>query len=187
MSYTVEKRNANINVSNILKDYIDVPKFITFCKECPKYNKIWSCPEHDFDVIEYWNHYDTAELHLSLINYDSENIMEQCNYDEWKSIIWQASSTEKAKMSEYLLKQEKINDDCVSLSSGSCKICGEENCMKIKSKPCCNPDKMRYSIESLGGDVVKLAKDVFDVELEWMTKENFPDHTILMGGLLFKK
>ena len=43
---------------------------------------------------------------------------------------------------------------------------------------------MRYSIESLGGDVGKTTKDLLGLELKWMTEGRMPEHFILVNGLL---
>ncbi len=43
----------------------------------------------------------------------------------------------------------------MSLSSGACLHCKNAECTRLSGKPCRFQDKMRYSIESLGGNVGK--------------------------------
>ena len=53
-------------------------------------------------------------------------------------------------------------------------------------KPCVHPDEMRYSIESLGGDVVKTAAELLGTEIKWAASGELPEYFLLVGGLLEK-
>ena len=45
---------------------------------------------------------------------------------------------------------------------------------------------MRYSIESIGGDVTAPLKDLFGLEIKWAEGNLMPEYHILLGGLLMK-
>ncbi|MCQ2972964.1 MAG: hypothetical protein MJ209_06860 [archaeon] len=46
---------------------------------------------------------------------------------------------------------------------------------------------MRYSIESLGGDVVNLVEDIFDIKTLWAENGKLPKYLVFVGGLLYDK
>ena len=48
------------------------------------------------------------------------------------------------------------------------------------------PELIRYSVESLGGDVVKLLRDAFHVDILWAQNGRLPEYFMLVGGLLTK-
>ena len=53
-----------------------------------------------------------------------------------------------------------------------------------KGEPCLFPDKMRYSIESLGGNVGLTIEKLMGLHLEWMEEGHLPHHFVLVCGLL---
>ena len=55
--YTIENYESEISVKEYVERFVDVETFLEACKRCPNYNKVWSCPGYDFDVLEYWNKY----------------------------------------------------------------------------------------------------------------------------------
>ena len=90
----------------------------------------------------------------------------------------------KARMSEELFAMEAEHPGSISLSAGSCSICGKENCTRPQGKPCRYPDKLRYSIESIGGNVGKTVHDFLGIPLEWIEAGQVPRYFVLVGGLL---
>ena len=92
----------------------------------------------------------------------------------------------KENMAGELFKMENQCPGSVSLSAGSCSLCGKGNCTRPSGKPCRYPEKMRYSIESLGGNVGKTVHDLLGIELEWIEEGKVPSYFVLVGGLLEK-
>ena len=90
----------------------------------------------------------------------------------------------KAQMSKELFQLEEEIPESVSLSAGNCIACGEDNCSRPLDEPCRFPEKMRYSIESIGGNVGKTAHDLLGCDIEWMEEGKVPSHFVLVGGLL---
>ena len=54
--------NQVIPVEKVLAEYVDAPKFLKACSECPNYGKIASCPPYDFDVIDYWRQFKNFHI-----------------------------------------------------------------------------------------------------------------------------
>ena len=57
---------------------------------------------------------------------------------------------------------------------------------EIAAFPCRYPETMRYSIESLGGNVGLTIEKLMGLKLEWMEEGRLPHHFILVCGLLQK-
>ena len=92
----------------------------------------------------------------------------------------------KEKITAELFEMENTHPGSVSLSAGSCSICGKGNCTRPSVKPCRYPDKMRYSIESIGGNVGKTVHDLLGIQLEWIEEGKVPSYFVLVCGLLEK-
>ena len=67
------------------------------------------------------------------------------------------------------------------LSTGACRLC--KPCQKRLCKPCKHPDKMRFSLESMGVDCNKLVMDVFGFPLLWYKEKKAPDYTCVVCAL----
>ena len=91
----------------------------------------------------------------------------------------------KARLSRELYEKEQEFPGSVSLSAGCCTWCGG-TCKRAEGQPCRFPDKMRYSIESLGGNVGLTISRLMGIELEWMKEGTMPRYFVLVSGLLVK-
>lgn len=182
--YQVKTYSSEIPVKNYFEKYVDIPTFLKCCQDCPNYDKKWSCPSYDFDVETYWKKYETFLLMGRQIIFDAETKNRSFTQEEMDSFLEKVLKKEKQILTDQLFKLEKEYAGSISLSAGSCIICGKDNCTKPKGKPCRFPDKMRYSIESLGGNVGKTISDLFHIELEWIEQGKLPSHFVLVSGLL---
>ncbi len=194
--YTTERREAIVSVDHYLERYVDVETFLEACKACPNYEKIWSCPSYDFGVIEYWKKYKTLELVAIKIIFDETIAGKQLTKEEQEDITKNSIWEVKQQLAEELYEREKAIPGSISLSAGSCTLCkgacahSEEGeilegfCSRLKGEPCRYPDKMRYSIESLGGNVGTTLSELMGIELEWMQEGRMPSYFVLVSGLL---
>jgi predicted metal-binding protein len=91
----------------------------------------------------------------------------------------------KQKIADELYIMESHSPGSLSLSAGSCQLC--EGCTRPCGAPCRHRDQLRYSIESLGGNVGKTITDLCGIELEWIEEGKLPKHMVLVGGLLERK
>ena len=60
--YDIQKYQRDISVEEYVREYVNVAEFIEYCKECPNYNAVWSCPPYDFEPEDFWNRF--SELHI---------------------------------------------------------------------------------------------------------------------------
>ena len=84
-----------------------------------------------------------------------------------------------------LLDLEAAHPGSLALFPGRCEWC--MSCARGEGKPCRCPDKMRYSIESLGGDCGGVLDRYFGESLQWAQGNKLPERLLFLGGLLLPK
>ena len=167
------------------KDCVDVPRFLSYCRKCTNFGKIWSCPEFDFDPMDYWNRYQHLRIIAMKIIVPRE-LREKEFDDQGKTrVITSLLDGYKRDFDKYIYEQEKTKENSIGLSGGSCLLCSPAPCSREEGKPCRQPDKMRHSIESLGGDVSLTVTKYLNQKLEWIENGHLPAHFMLVGGLLW--
>ena len=181
--YSTKRFEATIPVAEYLEHYVDVNTFLECCRACPNYDAIWSCPSYDFDVIEYWRKYQKLDLIAVKIMFDEAYAGKEFPEEEIQRITEASVKKVKQELSEELLDREQKVPGSISLSAGSCIRC-EGGCTRREKEPCRFPDKMRYSIESLGGNVGLTISKLMGIELEWMESGKLPHYFVLVCGLL---
>lgn len=173
-----------VPVEEYIQDCVDVPKFLSYCRQCSNYGKTWSCPEFSFDPVDYWKKYDSLRI-IGLKIIVPEDLRTKTYDREGKAEIIEVLLKEhKKQFDDYLYEQEQGTEGGMSLGGGSCLRCGTQGCSRTEGKPCRQPDKMRYSIEALGGDVGKTVSKYLGQKLEWIEDGRLPDHFMLVGGVL---
>lgn len=177
--YHTEKFEKEIAVEEYVRDYVNVAEFVEYCKECQNYDTVWSCPPFDFDAESYWKKYSTLYLTVRKIVFGQGTDLE-----ESRRIMKEVKKT----MGRELYEMEKQYPGSVSLSAGSCSLCKDEalECTRTSGEPCRHPELMRYSIESIGGNVGLTVSRLMGIELEWVTEGKLPSYFVLVGGLLKK-
>lgn len=178
--YTTKEYRAEISVKQYLESYVDVEGFLEDCKVCPNYGKIWSCPPYEFDPREYWAQYRTLRLFAVKIIFNESYAVK--TFSQEKGITQNILQEVKANLAQKLFEEEGKSPGSVSLSAGSCTECA--GCLRLEGKPCCFPEKMRYSIESMGGNVGLTISKLMGIELEWMEEGKMPRCFVLISGLL---
>jgi predicted metal-binding protein len=114
----------------------------------------------------------------------SEDILNQTySSDELDVILEKSLRIEKNKLANKLFKLEKEKEGSLALFAGRCTLCGE--CNRQNNENCKNPDKLRHSIESLGGNIEKILKEILDIEIKWIKDYKVPEYLILCFGLLY--
>ncbi len=132
---------------------VDKPKFDNLCHSgCRVWNSKHSCPPHSIGFqINQWLPFYVVILWME------NTIISKNEYTKVKAI----NSILKSRL--YQLLSQYLNNKV--LGSGSCRLCTP--C--AYPKPCRYPDKMIYSMESVGIDVVSLCK-VLGYDLQWYQK-----------------
>ena len=173
----IERMEAMVSVEEYVKTCVDVPKFLSYCKECPSYGNRWSCPPFEKDPVTIWEQYETVRLYGYVLPNGSG-----------QSVAGALENMEQAKdqLLKELLELEQAIPGSFVLSCGTCRLC-RDNCTRPAGKPCRMPEKMRHSVESLGGDVSKTAELYLKKPMLWIKDSVLPDYLMLVGGLLLKR
>ncbi len=175
--YTVENLQASVPVAEYIAECVDVPKFLAYCRECRCYNHRWACPPFDFDPLTLWRRYDTLQLYTRVLTPTPGAAMDALMRGLWR---------EKESILKELLRLEGETPGSLALSAGSCYICGD-NCTRPQGEPCRFPDRIRHSIEALGGDVSKTLEKYLHKPMLWIKNGEMPAYLTLTGGLLLPK
>lgn len=172
----IETYEKEIKVADYIEGYVCVEEFLEMCKACENFEQKWSCPSYDFDPVEdYWKKFET------LLVVGKKMVFEEGEKETWQTLI---EETQDALTKE-LYERENTVPGSQSLSAGSCRICGRDNCARKNGEPCRFPEQLRYSIESLGGNVGLTCTKLLGVPLQWMEEGKVPDYFVLVGGLLY--
>ncbi|MEE1181309.1 MAG: DUF2284 domain-containing protein [Treponema sp.] len=181
--YTTMDYEAEISVEEYVQNYVDVETFLEACRACPNYDRVWSCPSYDFDVMAYWKHYKTLKLQARKIVFEKEYTEKTYGQEELTAFLNPVILQEKQKLGEKMRAEEEHYPGSISLAAGSCGRC-KEGCTRTKGEKCRFPEDLRYSIESLGGNVGLTIEKLMGLKLEWIEEGRLPGHFVLVNGLL---
>jgi len=198
-NFRTERFEANVPVEEYLETCVDVPTFAEYCRACPNYNKTWSCPEFDFDPLSYWKRYDILHLIGEKIYLPEKLLSGSYSSQESSRLTAKIMGTFKSSLAEELLQMEKDKPGSVSLSGGYCTECSREQktkdtedqmidssfCTRGRGLTCRHPERMRYSIEALGGNVGLTVTKYLHQKLLWMEEGKRPEYYMLVLGLLY--
>ena len=174
-NHTLQRLEEDVPLKEYLQDCVDVPKFLAFCRECPNYGARWSCAPFDFDPMDIWRRFSRLRLIATVLIPGPGIDMPQ---------MLQALHTERDRLLDELLELEKIIPGSLALSGGSCTQC--TRCSRMDGTPCRYQERMRYSIEALGGDVSRTCEKYLHKPLLWMKDGTVPAYMMTVGGLLLK-
>ncbi len=181
--YKTEDLWAELPLSEI-RSSIDIPKFLDCCKLCPNYGKVWSCPPYSFDPMKIWLAYESMTLCCRKVVFDEEARSVAYPQEELGLITKQLLQKEQDALLQEFLKLEQLNRGSMALAAGSCAACAPLACSRLEGKPCRQPGKIRYSLESLGADVVTLVQEQFGLPMLWAADGHLPEYFLLVSALL---
>lgn len=172
-----ELLRGSLTREELLGRYVDVPKYLGYCAECPHFGEFWSCPPYDFDPMDVWNGYDRLDILAMRIYPEGEGEKALAAADPETFLLPYG-----AELTRMLVEWERQEPGSLRLNPGRCKLC--TRCARIEGKPCRHREDMRWSIESLGGAVGDIARDVLRSPLYWGQAGQAPAYFLLVGGLL---
>ncbi len=171
-TYYIEKFEGFLPVSEI--EHADSYKMS--CEACEKHNKNLACPPYSPSFLEYIGNSDTARVFC--LRMPQEYFKHLESEERYKTCFRKAASVLLDILLDYR-KQGYIVAGC-----GPCLAC-EKCAVEGESKQCRNPDKMIYSLESLGTNLITLVKKCFDIELEWSSNEQYSDFVCAVGAVFY--
>lgn len=174
-SYQLQTLEVYVPIPEYLQTCVDVQRFLPYCRECENYGQRWSCPPYSFRPESVWEQYTGLQLYARVMTF-------QEGADQ-RSVI-EGRRREKDILLRELLKREKENPGAMALSAGTCMLC--QTCTRPSGETCQHPEKMRYSLEALGGNVVRTAEQYLHKRILWIKGEEIPEYLMLVGGLLIQ-
>ncbi len=176
--YTCTTLERTVPLKEFRETLVDVPRFLGYCQDCPNYGRYWSCPPYDFDPRDLWQRFGALRLYARKLVFCRDRLFP----GERRSFEAQELPKIKAAMARELLCREAEAPGSLALFPGKCEWCPV--CARLEGKPCRTPDRMRYSLESLGGDCGGALERYFGESLQWAQGNRLPEQIILLGGLL---
>lgn len=165
---TMDKQVIEMSMDDLL-EFFNPEKVFGYCKTCRNYQKMWSCPEHEFSVETYLKNFSKVKIIGIELEYDNDKE------------VYEYYLSQRKWVDEDLIELENKYPDSKALIPGSCLLC--ERC--AKPDKCIYPEKMRYSLESLGMDVGGITEKILKKKLQWDSKEK-REKMQLVAGLLIK-
>lgn len=185
LNYRTEIKENTLPVEEFLTRFVDVEKFLGYCRECSSYNVSCSCPPYDFDPMDYWRTYKKVKIVGVKILFDEADVGKTADHEEWKAILKEILHKEADRLYVLLKEEEIVTEGSCLLSAGNCRLCGSKGCDRRKHK-CRQPKLRRYSIESLGGNVAAVASELLGFDLQWIEEGKIPPYLTQIGGMLYK-
>lgn len=181
MNYRTEVYVNRMEVEKWLKEYCFPEQYCDYCKSCPYYNAVWSCPP-EVPPSSYLRDYFHEVFTIGVkVIYIKETSLNNRTTDQIEKLRQDTYGKVKRILYETLLYIEKENPGALLLGAGRCEQC--EECTRRKGLPCRKPDKMRYSLTAFGFDFKKLVKELFDQELLWSSTD-LPEYNLAVTALL---
>lgn len=173
--YSVEQQSVDIQASDFITRFRDEIRFIEYCRECPNYGRLWSCPPFDYDTSEILSAYKFARIIATRITPVSMDIPLDSAQDFLRP--------ERVRIERELLRLEKQYGGRAFSFVGKCLYCGDKECTRPCGLPCRHPDKVRPSLEAFGFDLSKTLSELFGWNLLWSRDNHLPPYLILVAAI----
>lgn len=184
MEFVYNDMSAQVSMAQYINDCVDVPRIINGCQGCKNYFKLWSCPPFGFDPAKIWRDYSKLTLYARKISFPKELTEKTFDADGLAAQYFEIWNKERRKFFIELMEREQSTPGSFMLAAGCCDEC--TICARANGAPCIKPDRLRYSIESLGGDVEKTLELYFNERLLWGREGHMPEYMLIVGGLMQK-
>lgn len=148
----MEKFETVLDTADFVARFCDEEKSVRLCEKCPYYGTRWACPPfaEKFDVSAFSKVYVVARrIKLSGGFFETY----KCARLEFDA--------------EILRREHEAGSGAVGMFAGSCANCPLEECTRKSGRQCIRADSLRTSLEAVGFDVSKIARELFGIEIEW--------------------
>lgn len=167
--YTIIEKT--VETRRLIESFRDVDRFMGFCRDCPGYGQRWGCPPLCAGDYPEPADFRYADIVLFKIECDRHN-----------GGIESIMQNIRPELENKLLERERDGAFAVLLT-GMCGHCGDMKCTRPAGKACRHPELVRPSLEALGFDVVKIARDIFDIDIQWSRHGEEIPYLTLTGAL----
>lgn len=153
-------------------------KYKIACEACHKFGKNLACPPYSPYLLEYLGEQTFAKiLCIRMPQEYFRNVGQEKNYRECFRKV-------RGILVDELLSYRKKG--YLVAGSGCCLACDVCAAEKSSNK-CLKPNKLIYSLESLGVNLTTLTQLAFEFELEWSADDYATDFICSLGAIFFNK
>lgn len=177
MTYTTERYTAEVDAKSYIEGFRNADYFVTLCQQCRNYGRRHGCPPFDDDPL------------LTLCRYDSVRLLGVKIIPTDKTLPLDAANglmlpVITAMNAELLAMEKELDGRCYGFV-GACPYCGGAPCARIDGQPCRHPEKVRPSLEAVGFDISKTAKELLGLEIKWGRDGRLPEYLTLVCGIFY--
>lgn len=179
-----EVKVVTLPVKQWIEQYCRPEQFAGACEACPDYGRVWSCPPGIQSAKEIFAPFSRVHIIGMKVVYRAETRAAATTAEKTERL--RAATYGKAKriLLESLLELEKAIPGSWSLAAGRCELC--DRCCRIDGLPCRMPERMRYSFTGVGFDLMRIAREVLELELLW-NPGGLPEYNVAIAALLERK
>ena len=182
-NYKILSTFNHIRAKNYIESYRETEKFYSFCEQCRNFGKTYACPPFDFDVDSYIKNFEDVFVVGTKIVFDAETKHLSTTVEK-RDVITKSVTLETIKhISVVHDSMLEMFPQTISFLVGECYLCHPNPCKRLFNEPCAFPEKVRHSIESVGFDVGKTAKELLGIELQWSRDYRLPDYLTIVTAL----
>ena len=171
-----------IPMADFIGKYVDTERFLKSCSECRGYGRTWACPPYDFDPASIWKSHQSVLIRAKKVLIPEEDRAKRMTNEELNRYSHELLLPVKRELMDELYAMEAEAQGSLALSAGGCDICSQ--CTRPEGGACRFPEKLRFSVESLGGDVILTCQRLLGEEVLWAENGMLPDHFLIVGALL---
>ena len=115
--------HAQVDMTQYIKDCVDVPRIIKGCQGCKNYAKLWSCPPFGFDPVKIWRDYSKLTLYARKISFPKE--LTEKTFDAYglTAQYFEIWNKERRKFFIELMEREQSTPGSLMLAAGCCDEC----------------------------------------------------------------
>ena len=163
---------------SLINKYYNEKKIEKACKEgCVNYGKKWSCPPYSINFTTLSKKYSKAILFV--FSTDLKYYVDIKN----KYTALKAANVTLKVLIEKCVRSIEEQIDGYSLLSGSCRLC--KKCACKTNEKCRKPEKMRFSMEASGLNVVELCEELIGFKLLWYANKILPEYTSTVSMIMY--
>ncbi len=172
LTYEVNRYTKTMSTKDFYDKYADFNRVQGYCTQCARYDTNYSCSPLDIDTKEFILNYDYIDVTLTKLDFKKEDYEKEYTDEEFENVLKESFYPETNKTKENVFNQEKNYKKAISIT-GPCTLC-DVDCRKEYDE-CIHPEKMRYSLASLGVDSRMVIEKLFNVPLIPIN-ENLSEH-----------
>ncbi len=161
---------STLTLDDFFEKFFDESSSVELCKTCTNFGRLWSCPPFE-KAHKYREKFQKVTVVARRVKVDGDFL---ATYREHRK-----------SFDALLLEKESQTTESLAFYAGSCFDCKLKECTRKLGQPCPFAD-MRTSLEAIGFDVVKIARELFEMKIEWINDDNkSPQYLTLVGALFF--